>query len=87
MWTRWRCRRCYNNIPAGLRGKYRQAVAVKSGEGSTGSSTSSGEEDKKTLRLRSFGPKLSIIGSRLEEKSKQGKASPPRRESGLEEVW
>ena len=32
VWTRWRCRRCYNNIPAGLHGKYRQAVAAKSGE-------------------------------------------------------
>ena len=43
----WRCRRCYNNIPAGLCGKYRQAVAARTGEWSTGSSTSSGEEDKK----------------------------------------
>ena len=40
VWTRWRCRRCYSNIPAGLQGKYRQAVAAKSGEWSTGSSTS-----------------------------------------------
>ena len=38
-------------IPAGLQGKYRQAVAAKSGEWSTGSSTSSGEEDRKTRSL------------------------------------
>ena len=37
----------YSDIPAGLRGKYRQAVAAKSGEWSTSSSTSSGEEDRK----------------------------------------
>ena len=35
VWTRWRCRRCYSNIPAGLQGKYRQAVAAKAGEWST----------------------------------------------------
>ena len=40
----WRCKRCYNNIPAGLHGKYRQAVAAKSGEWSAGSSASSVEE-------------------------------------------
>ena len=45
---------------------------------------------RKTLRLRVFG--LSIIGSRLEEKQiggeEQGRQGlPPRRESGLEEVW
>ena len=38
----------YNNIPAGLRSKYRQAVAARTGEWSTGSSSSSGEEDKKS---------------------------------------
>ena len=51
VWTRWRCRRCYNNIPAGLHEKYRQAVAAKSGEWSTGSSASSGEEDRKARSL------------------------------------
>ena len=54
MWMKWRCRRCYSNIPAGLQGKYRQAVAAKSGAWSTGSSTSSGEEERKigTWKLR-----------------------------------
>ena len=47
VWTRWRCRRCYHNIPTGLHGKYRQAVAAKSGEWSTGSSGSSGEENRR----------------------------------------
>ena len=60
MWTRWRCRRCYNDIPAGLRGKYRQAIAAKSGEWSTGSATSSGEEDRKTRSLEAENKELRI---------------------------
>ena len=48
VWTRWHCRPCSNNILAGLWGKSRQAVAARTGEGSTGSSSSSGEEDKKS---------------------------------------
>ena len=51
VWTRWRCRRCSHDIPAGLRGKYRQAIAARTGEWSTGSSTSSGEEDRKSKKM------------------------------------
>ena len=29
VWTRWRCRRCHHDIPAFLRGKYRQAIAAR----------------------------------------------------------
>ena len=29
VWTWWRCRRCDSHIPAGLQGKYRQAVSAK----------------------------------------------------------
>ena len=25
VWTKWRCRRCYHDIPTGLRGKYRRS--------------------------------------------------------------
>ena len=49
--TRWRCRRGYSNNPAGLHGKYRKAVAAKSGEWSSGSSASSGEEDRRAQSL------------------------------------
>ena len=49
VWTRWRWRRCYHNIPAALYGKYGQAVAAK-GEWSTGSSRSSGEEERKSSK-------------------------------------
>ena len=75
---RWRCRRCYTNIPAGLRGKYGQAVAARTGELSTGSSTSSGEEERKSksqeAEIKSFGPKLITIGSGGEKKRREGKA-------------
>ena len=47
VWTRWRCRRCYSNIPAGLQGKHRQAVSAKNEGWSSGSSSSSGEEGKR----------------------------------------
>ena len=50
VWTRWRCRRCYHNIPATLYGKFRQAVAAKSGEWSTGSSASSGRGREKSSK-------------------------------------
>ena len=32
VWTRSRCKRCYNDIPTGLRGKYRQAITARTGE-------------------------------------------------------
>ena len=62
VWTTWRCRRCCSHIPAGLHGKYRQAVATKSGEWSRGSSTSSGEEDRKTRSLEAQGIRSSERG-------------------------
>ena len=40
VWTRWRCRRCYSNIPTGLREKCRQAISAKTGRWSTESSPS-----------------------------------------------
>ena len=61
VWTRWRCRRCYNDIQAGLRGKYKQAVAARIGEWSTGSSTSSGEEDGKSKRVEAENKELEAL--------------------------
>ena len=46
VWTRWRCRRCYSNIPAGLQEKYRLAVSAKTRAWSSGSSSSNGGEGK-----------------------------------------
>ena len=76
MWTRWRCSRCYTNIPAGLCGKYRQAVAARTGEWSTGSSTSSGEENRKDKSLEDEA-NWSIIESGVEKKPGEGKTSHP----------
>ena len=72
MWTRWRCRRCYQDIPAGLREKYRQAVAAKKGEWSTGSSTSSGEEDRRAKSLEAENKEFRARIEALERKEGEG---------------
>ena len=68
VWTRWRCRRCYSNTPAGLQGKYGQAVAAKSGEWSTGSSTSSGGGRQKSSSLEAENKELRARIDALEKK-------------------
>ena len=67
--TRWRCRRCCSNIPTGLYGKHRRAIAAKSGEWSTGSSTSNGEEDRKA---RSPEAENKELRARIEAMEKKG---------------
>ena len=74
VWTRWRCRRCNTNIPAGLRGKYRKATAARTGEWSTGSSTSSGEEDTKSGHVEAENKELRARLEALEKKVKEPKA-------------
>ena len=90
MWTRWRCRRCYNDIPAGLRGKYRQAIAARTGEWSTGSSTSSGEEDRKSKSLeaesKELRARLEALVKKEGEGAQGGQGIHPG-ESGMEEEW
>ena len=85
VWTRRRCRRCFYNIPAGLRGKYRQAVAAKCGEGSTGSSISSG--DKKDAEIEELRAQIEYYRKQRGGEEQGGQGLPPRRESGVEEVW
>ena len=91
VWTRWRCRHCYHDIPARLRGKYRQAIAARSGEWSTGSSTSSGEEERRNESLEAENKELRARLEALEKKEGEGdqggQGFPSRRESGLEEAW
>ena len=58
VWTRWRCRRCYHNILASLHRKFEQAIAAKSGDWSTGSSGSSGEEERKARSLEAENQEL-----------------------------
>ena len=88
METRWRCRRCHRDIPAGLRGKYRQVNAAKTGEWSTGSSTSSGEEDKRTKSLeaenKELRPGMRPWRRREEKELKEGKTFHP---GATEEEW
>ena len=71
VWTRWRCRRCYDDIPAGLRGK---AIAARTGRWSTGCSTSSGDEGGKSKSLES---ENKWIRARLEALPKGSKAFHP----------
>ena len=91
VWTRWRCRRCYHVIPAVLRGKKRQAAAARNGEWSTGSSTSSGEEDRRNKSLAAENKELRARLEALEKKEGEGvqggQGLPSRREGGLEELW
>ena len=91
VWTRWRCRRCVNNIPAGLRGKYRQVVAARTGESSTGSSTSSGEETRKAksqeAKIKELRAKLEHYEKKDGEGAQGGQGLPRRRESGMVEEW
>ena len=91
VWTRWRCRRCDSDIPARLRGKHRQAVAARLGERSTGSTTSSGEEDRKTRSLEAKNKELGARIGALEKKGGEGvqggQSIPSRKEGGFEDVW
>ena len=65
-------------MPAGLRGKYRQAIAARTGEWSTGSSTSSGEEDRKCKSLEAENKELRARIEAMETKGgEQGKAFHP----------
>ena len=89
VWTRWRCRRCHHDIPAGLRGKCRQAMTSRTGEWSTGSSTSSGEEERRNKNLeaenKELRARLEVLGKKEGEGVQGGQGLPSRRESGLEE--
>ena len=70
VWTRWRCRRCYHDIPAGLRGL---PIAARTGEWSAGSSTSSGEEDRKSKSLEA---EIEELRARFEALEKEGRKEP-----------
>ena len=88
VWTRWRYRRCLNGIPAGLRGKYRQAVAARSGEWSTGSTTSSGQKDRKSgSRDQGTPSKDWCLGKEGREGVQGGQCTPSRKAGDLEDVW
>ena len=63
-------------------GKHVQAVAAKSGEGSTGSSTSSGEDDRKSKGLeaenKELGAKLEYYEKKKGEGAQGGQGFPER---------
>ena len=89
VWTRWRCRRCYSKIPAGFQGKYRQAVAAKAGEWSTGSSTSSGDEDTKAQSLKAENTNFErgLMAWKRRKECKKDRGIPSREGGHSEDVW
>ena len=70
---------------------YRQAIAARTGEWSTGSSTSSGEEDRKSKYLEAENKELRAKQEHYQKQNGEGAQGgpslPPRRESGMEEEW
>ena len=88
--SRWRCRRCFSNIPAGLQGKHQKAVSAKNKELYSGSSSSSGggerrpsdqEEELKKLRAQ-----VELLSKQQSAwKGQEAEGVPMRRGSGLEE--
>ena len=48
VWTRWRWRRCGNNVPSVLQGKHKQTMYAQNREWYSGSSSSSGREEWKS---------------------------------------
>ena len=87
--TRWRCRRCGNNIPSGLQAKHEQALHAKSKEWYSGSSSSSGgeewksEEQEEIKRLRA---QVELLRKQQGEmKSPEEPGEPARKGGGTEE--
>ena len=82
VWTRWRCRRCYHNIPASLFGKYKQAIAAMSGHGS------SGEEERKARSLeaenKELRARIDAVGKK--EGAQKGSGISFKEEGDSEEV-
>ena len=89
VWTRWRCRRCYHNIPASLYGNPKQAIAAKSGDWSTGSSGSSGEGERKARSLdaenEDLGARIDAMGKK--EGAQKGSGISFEEKGNSEEVW
>ena len=89
VWTRWRCRRCYSNIPAGLQEKHKHAIFAKNKGWYSGSSSSNGGKEKR-LRDQEEEEELRAQVELLRkqqrvEKGPETQGEPTRRGSGLEE--
>ena len=72
-------------------GKYRQAVAARTGEGSTGPSSSSGEEDKKytsqEAEIKELRAQVERFRRERGEAGQDGPSESVRKESVVEEDW
>ena len=89
VWTRWRCCWCHTNIPSGLQRKYGQAVSAKAGVYSSGSSSSSGGEKKRSrdavAEIRELREELKRC--KHSEKRQGTQYETAGGESGHDEVW
>ena len=88
VWTRWRCRRCFSNIPASLQGTHKKAVFEKNNGWYSGSSSLSGEE-RKLGDQEEVLEKLRVQYWSCSVSSKDGAKARRRMESRREEevVW
>ena len=88
VWTRWRCRRCGNNIPSGRQGKHKQAMCAKNREWYSGSSSSSGAEEWKSQEqeeIKRLRAQVELLSRQHgAEQSPQEPRELARRGSGLE---
>ena len=90
MWTRWRCRRCFSDILAGLQGKHKKAVFEKNKGWYSGSSSSSSEErvsdQEEEEELKRLRANVELLGKQQRwSKGLETHGEPTRRGSGLEE--
>ena len=90
MWTRWRCRRCFSHISAGLQGKHKKAIFAKNKGWYSGSSSSSGGEERKPSdqeeELKKLHAHVELLSKQQRvEKGPETEGELARRGSGLEE--
>ena len=89
-WTRWRCRRCFSNIPASLQGKHKHAIFAKNKGWYSGSSSSRGGEEGKfgdqEEELRKLRAQVELLSKQQSVgKGPEMQGEPTRRGSGPEE--
>ena len=89
VWTRWRCRRCFSNVPAGLQGKHKKTfffflIRIKGGTGDHPPVVKKGSLVIKKKSVRGCVQRWTYSAS-----SKDGAKGPTRMESRRdgEVVW
>ena len=82
VWTRWRCRRCLTNIPAGLHGKHQKAVSAKNIQDRLPHVV----DRKEGLVIKKLRAQVELLSKQQSAwKGQEAQGVPTRRGSGLEE--